>query len=224
MVMILRTLLFPVDNGMGTGLSGDGYSAEYDLWTGKVRWRKAAEGSISKQQELTFRLLVLSSILSPIVVAGLLLFSRNLFQGTKILYRDLDKYAPIILGIVLFLAFETLMLAIRRRDPIVQVEPSLKNQHEYFEKMFDFSIKKNISGRKIPPYVTTYLASFSALLCIPLSYYVYLNPENFSDTDYGSIVTLLVTSVFVSLLPNVMWNLIIKHIIYLKLIRKTNGK
>lgn len=74
MVMILRTLLFPVDNGMGTGLSGEGYSAEYDLWTGKVRWRKAAEGSISKQQELTFRLLVLSSILSPILVAGLLLF------------------------------------------------------------------------------------------------------------------------------------------------------
>lgn len=58
MVIILRTLLFPVDNGMGTGLSGEGYSAEYDLWTGKVRWRKAAEGSISKQQELTFRLLV----------------------------------------------------------------------------------------------------------------------------------------------------------------------
>lgn len=50
MVMILRTLLFPVDNGMGTGLSGDGYSTEYDLWAGKVRWRKAAEGSISKQQ------------------------------------------------------------------------------------------------------------------------------------------------------------------------------
>ncbi|HFI0357536.1 TPA: hypothetical protein ACGOWA_000669 [Streptococcus suis] len=157
-------------------------------------------------------------------MAGLLLFSRNLFQGTKILYKDVDKYAPIILGIVLFLAFETLMLAIRRRDPVVQVEPSLKNQHEYFEKMFDFSIKKNISRRKIPPYVTTYLASFSVLLCIPLSYYVYLNPENFSDTNYGSVVTLLVMSVFVSLLPNVMWNLIIKHIIYLKLIRKTNGK
>nr|WP_231198385.1 hypothetical protein [Streptococcus equi] len=40
MVMLMRTLLFPIDNGMDNNLIGDGLSAEYDLWTGKVTWRQ----------------------------------------------------------------------------------------------------------------------------------------------------------------------------------------
>ncbi|EMC46556.1 membrane protein, partial [Streptococcus mutans S1B] len=63
----------------------------------------------------------------------------------------IDKYAPIILGVILFLSFEALMLAIRVRDPIAQVEPSLERQHEYFKKMFDFAIRKNIGGDRFPP-------------------------------------------------------------------------
>ena len=78
MVMILRTLLFPIDNGMGKGLSGDGYSAEYDVWTGKVTWRKATKETIEKQKSLTSILMIISASLSPFVVAGLLLLVRQL--------------------------------------------------------------------------------------------------------------------------------------------------
>ena len=177
MVMILRTLLFPIDNGMGKGLSGDGYSAEYDVWTGKVTWRQATKKTIGKQQALTFKLLTISSILSPLTVAGLLMLSKSLPIFNTDLSDKINQYAPIILGIVLFLAFEALMLAIRIRDPIAQVEPSLERQHEYFKKMFDFAIRKNIGGKI--PYLTTYLSATLALLCIPLFYYVYLNPEEF---------------------------------------------
>ncbi|EHJ52219.1 hypothetical protein [Streptococcus macacae] len=218
MVMILRTLLFPIDNGIGEGLSGDGYSAEYDLWTGKVTWRQATKKTIDKQQALTFKLLAVSSVLSPLTVAGLLMLSRSFPIFNTDLSDKLDRYAPIILGIVLFLAFEALMLAIRVRDPIAQVEPSLERQHEYFKKMFDFAIRKNIGGKI--PYLTAYLSTTLALICIPLSYYFYLHPT--SSGDY--LAALFATSFFVSLFPNLIWNLIIKHIIYLKLIRKTKGQ
>lgn len=120
MVMILRTLLFPIDNGMGSGLNGDGYSAEYDVWTGKVTWRQASKDTISKQQQLTFTLLTITSVLSPLTVAGLLMLVRQFSIFDSYLSARVDRYAPIILGIVLFLAFEALMLAIRVRDPIAK--------------------------------------------------------------------------------------------------------
>nr|WP_231198399.1 hypothetical protein [Streptococcus equi] len=37
MVMLMMNVVFPIDNGMDNNLIGDGLSAEYDLWTGKVR-------------------------------------------------------------------------------------------------------------------------------------------------------------------------------------------
>ncbi|HEL1104878.1 TPA: hypothetical protein TVG23_001749, partial [Streptococcus equi subsp. zooepidemicus] len=139
MVMLMRTLLFPVDNGMGTGLTGDGYAAEYDLWTGKVTWRQASKKNIEKQKALTSNLFIVASCLSPVTVAGLLMLSRSFPIFDKALTAQIDTYAPIILGVVLFFAFETLMLAIRGRDPLAEREPDLKRQHDYFEKMFDFA-------------------------------------------------------------------------------------
>ncbi|MCI3918626.1 hypothetical protein [Streptococcus intermedius] len=219
MVMILRTLLFPIDNGMGKGLSGDGYSAEYDVWTGKVTWRKATKETIEKQKSLTSILMIISASLSPFVVAGLLLLVRQLNILGSAWSGKIDKYAPIILGVILFLAFEALMLAIRVRDPLADAAPPIERQHEYFKEMFDFAIRKNIGGDRIPPYVGTYLSVLVALLAIPLSYYFYLHST--SSGDY--LEMLFVTSVLVSLFPNFLWNGVLKHIIYLKLIRKTKG-
>ncbi|EMB62528.1 membrane protein, partial [Streptococcus mutans 3SN1] len=104
-------------------LSGDGYSAEYDVWTGKVTWRKATKETIKKQKSLTSILMIVSASLSPFVVAGLLLFVRQLNLLGSAWSGKIDKYTPIILGVILFLSFDALMLAIRVRDPIAQVEP-----------------------------------------------------------------------------------------------------
>ncbi|MFU2181745.1 hypothetical protein ACMZ6Y_08205 [Streptococcus pluranimalium] len=221
MVMILRTLLFPIDNGMGSGLNGDGYSAEYDVWTGKVTWRQASKDTISKQQQLTFTILTIASVLSPLTVAGLLMLVRQFSIFDTYLSARVDRYAPIILGIVLFLAFEALMLAIRVRDPIAKEEPSLERQHDYFVSMFDFAIRKNIGGDRVKiPYLGSYISAVVCLLAIPLSYYFYLRPT--STGDY--LAALSVTSLLISLFPNLLWNLILKHIIYIKLIRQTKGK
>ncbi|HEL1192070.1 TPA: hypothetical protein TVL26_001107 [Streptococcus equi subsp. zooepidemicus] len=225
MVMLMRTLLFPVDNGMGTGLTGDGYAAEYDLWTGKVTWRQASKKNIEKQKALTSNLFIVASCLSPVTVAGLLMLSRSFPIFDKALTAQIDTYAPIILGVVLFFAFETLMLAIRGRDPLAEREPDLKRQHDYFEKMFDFAIRRNLSSDNLKtPYIATYFAFGISLLCIPFSYYVYLNPEQFPNLDYGHLSILLVTSILISLVPNFLWNVLLKHIIYIKLIRKTKER
>lgn len=224
MVMLIRTLLFPVDNGLGDGLNGDGFSAEYDVWTGKVIWRKATNQTIKKQKSLTAILMIVSASLSPFVVAGLLLGIKQFHFFEAGLSTKVDSYAPIILGIILFLAFEALMLGIRMLDPVADAEPPIERQHEYFKNMFDFAIRKNISGNEAKiPYLTTYLSVLIALACIPFSYYVYLHPSEFTDSKSGPLTTLLVTSIFVSLLPNFLWNILLKHLIYLKLIRQTKG-
>ncbi|WP_373760203.1 hypothetical protein [Streptococcus ferus] len=220
MVMLMRTLLFPIDNGIGEDLKGDGISAEYDVWTGKVTWRKATNKTIKKQKSLTSTLLMISASLSPFVVAGILMLVRqfNLFDTD--VSGKVDKYAPIILGVILFLAFEALMLAIRMRDPLADVEPPIERQHEYFKNMFDFAIRKNIAGNRIPPYLAAYLSSMVVLLAIPLSYYFYLRPTSFGDY----LAALSITSILISLFPNILWNLLLKHLIYIKLIRQTKGK
>lgn len=220
MVMLMRTLLFPVDNGAGKDLNGDGFSAEYDLWTGKITWRKATNETIKKQKSLASTLLMISASLSPFAVAGILMLVKqfNLFDTD--VSGKVDKYAPIILGVILFLAFEALMLSIRMRDPLLDVEPPLERQHEYFKEMFDFAIKRNISGNRTPPYLVTYLSSIASLLAIPLSYYFYLHPTSFGDY----LAALAITSLLISLFPNILWNLLLKHLIYIKLIRQTKGK
>ncbi|HEL1347036.1 TPA: hypothetical protein TVS36_002035, partial [Streptococcus equi subsp. zooepidemicus] len=68
MVMLMRTLLFPVDNGMGTGLTGNGLAAEYDLWTGKVTWRQPSDDKIRTQQKIASILSIIAGSLSPLAI------------------------------------------------------------------------------------------------------------------------------------------------------------
>lgn len=222
-VMIMRTLLFPVDNGMGENLIGDGYAAEYDLWKDKIVWRQISKDKIEKHKKVVMDISMIASCLSPIVVLGILVFINNItsFQNGNMIV-GIYTYAPIILGIVLFICFETLMMSIRKRYPIAINIPDLKRQNEYFKSMFDFTIRKNLSSEHLKtPYIMTYSSVGLVLMCVPFVYYVYLNPQKFTDLDYGYVVTLFVTSVFVSLVPNIVWNVFVKHIIYLKLMIRT---
>ena len=64
--------------------------------------------------------------LSPFVVAGLLLGIKQFHFFDAGLSTKVDRYAPIILGIILFLAFEALMLGIRMLDPVADTEPPIE--------------------------------------------------------------------------------------------------
>lgn len=223
--MLMRTLLFPVDNGLDSGLTGDGYAAEYDLWTGKVTWRQLGDGKIKRQQKVAAIINLIAAAISPLVIMSIIFTAKSLKLFDVDTSTTIYRYAPLMVGLVFFFSFELLMLAIRGRDPLAEKEPDLKRQHDYFEKMFDFAIRRNLSSDNLKtPYIATYFAFGISLLCIPFSYYVYLNPEQFPNLDYGHLSILLVTSILISLVPNFLWNVLLKHIIYIKLIRKTKGQ
>ncbi|HEL0713465.1 TPA: hypothetical protein TUY08_001940, partial [Streptococcus equi subsp. zooepidemicus] len=108
MVMLMRTLLFPVDNGMGTGLTGNGLAAEYDLWTGKVTWRQLGDGKIKRQQKVAFVLNLIAGSLSPLAIFLFVVIVRRLGVFSGDTNSMIFKWAPLIVGFILFISFELL--------------------------------------------------------------------------------------------------------------------
>ncbi|HHY6269323.1 TPA: hypothetical protein ACV5QB_001711, partial [Streptococcus equi subsp. equi] len=70
------------------------------------------------------------------------------------------------------------------------------------------------------PYVGLYITLFLIFLIIPLCYHFYLHPSSFGDY----LAALSVTSLLISLFPNFLWNGVLKHVIYVKLIRQTKER
>ncbi|HEK9808396.1 TPA: hypothetical protein SVI60_001052, partial [Streptococcus equi subsp. equi] len=110
MVMLMRTLLFPIDNGMDNNLIGDGLSAEYDLWTGKVTWRQPSDDKIRTQQKVAFVLNLIAGSLSPLAIFLFVIIVRRLGVFSGDTNSMIFKWAPLIVGFILFISFELLML------------------------------------------------------------------------------------------------------------------
>ncbi|HHF7009945.1 TPA: hypothetical protein ACPQXA_002042, partial [Streptococcus mutans] len=182
MVMLMRTLLFPVDNGMGTGLTGNGLAAEYDVWTGKITWRQLSDDKIKTQQKIASVLSIIAGSLSPLVIFSFVIVVRRLgvFNGDT--NSIIFKYAPLMVGLLCFMSFELLMLGLRNLYPLVKEKPSLQQQHLYFKTMYDITIRKNdIMPQGSKPFVGTYGAFLIAFLAIPIAYHAYLHPTSFGD-------------------------------------------
>ncbi|HEL0691357.1 TPA: hypothetical protein TVL50_001865 [Streptococcus equi subsp. zooepidemicus] len=222
MVMLMRTLLFPIDNGMDNNLIGDGLSVEYDLWTGKVTWRQPSDNKIRTQQKVAFVLNLIAGSLSPLAIFLFVVIVRRLGVFNSDTNSMIFKWAPLIVGFILFISFELLMLALRSRYTILEEEPDLDRQLYYYRTMYDNTIHDNsgVFNNLSVPYVGLYITFFLIFLIIPLCYHFYLHPSSFGDY----LAMLLTTSVLTSLFPNFIWNGILKHIIYVKLIRKTKER
>ncbi|HEK9073030.1 TPA: hypothetical protein TVO00_000133 [Streptococcus equi subsp. zooepidemicus] len=221
MVMLMRTLLFPVDNGMGTSLTGNGLAAEYDLWTGKVTWRQPSDDKIRTQQKIASILSIIAGSLSPLAIFLFVIVVRRLGVFNSDTNSMIFKYAPLMVGLLSFLFFELLMLGLRNLYPLAKKNPSLEQQHYYFKTMYDITIRENdVMPQGSKPFVGTYGAFLIAFLAIPIAYYAYFHPRSFGDY----LAALSVTSLLISLIPQFLWNLIIKQLIYIKLIRKTKGQ
>ncbi|HEL0702080.1 TPA: hypothetical protein TUY02_000001, partial [Streptococcus equi subsp. zooepidemicus] len=103
MVMLMRTLLFPVDNGMGTSLTGNGLAAEYDLWTGKVTWRQPSDDKIRTQQKIASILSIIAGSLSPLAIFLFVIVVRRLGVFNSDTNSMIFKYAPLMVGLLSFL-------------------------------------------------------------------------------------------------------------------------
>ncbi|WP_373760200.1 hypothetical protein [Streptococcus ferus] len=222
MVMILRTLLFPVDNGMDKDLIGDGLAAEYDVWTGKVTWRQLSDDKVKIQQKIAVALSIVAASFSPLVIFSFVIVVKNFGVFNSNTNSIIFKWAPLIVGFIFFVSFELLMLALRSRYAPLNTEPDVNRQMHYFRTMYDNTIHENsgVFNNLKKPYMGLYITCFLVLLVIPLSYHFYLHPTSFGDY----LAALSVTSLLISLIPNFLWNLVLKHIIYIKLIRKTKSQ
>ncbi|ASB96984.1 hypothetical protein [Streptococcus equi] len=222
MVMLMRTLLFPIDNGMDNNLIGDGLSAEYDLWTGKVTWRQPSDDKIRTQQKVAFVLNLIAGSLSPLAIFLFVIIVRRLGVFSGDTNSMIFKWAPLIVGFILFISFELLMLALRSRYTILEKEPDLDRQLYYYRTMYDNTIHDNsgVFNNLSVPYVGLYITLFLIFLIIPLCYHFYLHPSSFGDY----LAALSVTSLLISLFPNFLWNGVLKHVIYVKLIRQTKER
>ncbi|HEK9336147.1 TPA: hypothetical protein SUP00_000674 [Streptococcus equi subsp. equi] len=222
MVMLMRTLLFPIDNGMDNNLIGDGLSAEYDLWTGKVTWRQPSDDKIRTQQKVAFVLNLIAGSLSPLAIFLFVIIVRRLGVFSGDTNSMIFKWAPLIVGFILFISFELLMLALRSRYTILEKEPDLDRQLYYYRTMYDNTIHDNsgVFNNLSVPYVGLYITLLLIFLIIPLCYHFYLHPSSFGDY----LAALSVTSLLISLFPNFLWNGVLKHVIYVKLIRQTKER
>ncbi|HEL0663746.1 hypothetical protein KP742_03970 [Streptococcus equi subsp. zooepidemicus] len=220
--MLMRTLLFPIDNGMDNNLIGDGLSAEYDLWTGKVTWRQPSDNKIRTQQKVAFVLNLIAGSLSPLAIFLFVVIVRRLGVFSGDTNSMIFKWAPLIVGVILFISFELLMLALRSRYTILEKEPDLDRQLYYYRTMYDNTIHDNsgVFNNLSVPYVGLYITFFLIFLIIPLCYHFYLHPSSFGDY----LAALSVTSLLISLFPNFLWNGVLKHVVYVKLIRQTKER
>lgn len=212
--MLLRTILFPLEP------KSNGYAAEYDICTKQLTWRQPP-----KQVHVPYtrkQLLLIKGIcFIPIATTCFMVCNHYFPLLSKDTRFFIDRYAPALLGLLLFLTFDALMLVLRKRYPLVEVEPDTQQQYDYFVAMFDLTIRKNLWPRY--SYLGIYLSAATiSLFFAPFSYYAYLYPEHFLGNRYTYVHFLLVASFCLSMVPMLWHHLLLKHLIFLKLIRKMN--
>ncbi|WP_414603511.1 hypothetical protein [Streptococcus equi] len=62
---------------MDNNLIGDGLSAEYDLWTGKVTWRQLGDGKIKRQQKVAAIINLIAAAISPLVIMSIIFTAKK---------------------------------------------------------------------------------------------------------------------------------------------------
>lgn len=216
----LAKMTFHLDNGLSDKVSATGLSATYNFIEKKIVWRKWGKDSIDNQLNLTQKVLSLLPLSSPLLIVPLLSFLGNY---SKIVATPVERFhvysfvLPAVLGITLFISFESLMVYIMERPKIIEA-PDIKVQKKYFKEIYDFSIKYNnaVGNYKTPYLVNVIVSLFIVLIVIPLMFWIYNQP----DTTGTFVAKLSMLGFLLSLIPNLFWNLLIKGIVIKKISKK----
>lgn len=216
----LAKMTFHLDNGLSDKVSATGLSVTYNFIEKKIVWRKWGKDSIDNQLNLTQKVLSLLPLSSPLLIVPLLSFLGNY---SKIVATPVERFhvysfvLPAVLGITLFISFESLMVYIMERPKIIEA-PDIKVQKKYFKEIYDFSIKYNnaVGNYKTPYLVNVIVSLFIVLIVIPLMFWIYNQP----DTTGTFVAKLSMLGFLLSLIPNLFWNLLIKGIVIKKILKK----
>lgn len=220
----LAKMAFHLDNGLGEQLSGTGLSATYNFVEKKIVWRKWGKDSVDNQLNMTQKILSLLPLSSPLLIVPLLLFLGNYSQTVATPVERFHVYSfvlPVVLGITLFISFESLMVYIMERPKIIEA-PDIAVQKQYFKGVYDFSIKYNnaVGNYKTPYLVSIVVAIFVCFIAVPLMFWIYNQP----DTTGTFVAKLFMLGFLLSLIPNLIWNLLIKGILTNKIIKKLENE
>lgn len=157
MVAPLSKLIFHVDNGASPHLKGTGLAAEYHIKSGKIVWRKLGKSQLSHQRGLIPKINNYLWLSSPLIIVPLLTYLGNYeksFATPTERMGAMGLIVPIILGVLLFLSFETLMILLRETYPLTEI-PSIDTQKAYFESIYEITIKRNEAWGNVKiPYLT----------------------------------------------------------------------
>lgn len=224
MLVPLRRLLFHVDNGASSHLEGTGLAAEYSLKSRAIVWRRQGGAQPDCSAEATQKFANYLWMVSPLFILPVLIYFGGEWQEEVSpieRFGLLGWFLPLILGILFFLSFEALMLQIRDTYPLVEAPP-VAQQKRYFTAIYNITIRRNEAWSKVKtPYLATTLSLvFVCGLVTPLFYWSYLQ-----ETDSLSFIYLLIFSGFlISLIPNALWNILYKTIIYRKVMAPLRGE
>lgn len=217
----LTKIVFHVDNGFSEQLGGTGLSAEYNFLSKSIEWRVWEKNEINKQSNIVKKALSVLPLTSPFIILPIIELLDGYTNTFATPSERLSRFAyviPIILGIILFLVFEYGVLLYMERAKKCEQPPEISTQVKYFESIYDFAIKHNNAvGQYKTPYLVNIIVSvFIFIVAVPIMFWIYNQP----DTTGAFLTKLFVLGILLSLIPNILWNMLIKAIFHKKILNK----
>ena len=220
MVKIKPKMMFAVDNGIGKQLKGSGLAADYYPFSDTIIWRRLDENRILKQSSLSDKISSYIWIASPFLIVPIIAllggYSRNhIYPWGN--FRLFSFLLPIILGILIYISFEMCMSLLR--NTYIQIEaPSALIQKEYFESINEITLKRNdvLPQIKTPYIVNIVVFSIIIFIVTPFVFWFYFFP----GTIVEYMLKLFILGILISLIPNILWNGILKVIMIRKILNK----
>lgn len=220
MVIPFSKLLFAVDNGLSEHLNGTGLAAEYNISKRELVWRNISKKKIAKHQDYAQLLVLVSMSLPSVMFMVTILMMRVSTKQNLDIVSAWGCYAyilPMLFGLVLFLSFEALMIYMRERYEICHA-PSLNEQVQYFNGVSNATLKHNDvwSGNKVPYLANAIICFLVVSILIPVMFWLYLTPS--SHLEF--VVKFIILGILLSLIPNMVWNFVVKSILLNKICLK----
>ncbi|GAK30127.1 putative membrane protein [Weissella oryzae SG25] len=169
-------LVFPVDNGMGPGMSGTQLVAEYSVTERKLIWKDRTDTK-EATEKLTFLVLGLLPLTGPLFmvpIASAMLHTKELNVVSLLGYRN-TILIPIIIGIFLEILFHIYLVRSFNKHGTSIDPPILAVRKKYITEIINASTRKSLTGDDFPPYVAVSFAISIMLLTILLIYYFILS-------------------------------------------------
>lgn len=196
-----------------------GVAVEYNLLNRTWKWYKVSDEITKQQTQFADKVLLISSLMSPLLIVPIIALLGGYTNERLSPLERLQQYhnvIPMLLGLLLFFAFATLA-AYRPKNYIECSEPNMEIQLKYLTEVYESSIRHNNAvGEYKTPYLVNVLSFGIIILCIPITFYLYNQP----DTLATFLLKLVILGILISVCIMGVWAIVIKALIIKRKIKK----